>query len=229
MFILSIVSGVLIILSAVFLLRKEFLKAVKQQHAYLEQAKVFDKENLSQLLLDMQKSIDDMNQAFYDIANDLEGKYSIHEKELSDVIRDLGRLSEQLKSVSYNVENLSDLVCKLSEEDEQSRLVRLNDDEANEETTRSIEINRALEAENVILQPPILSEEKNDVIFEQKVENLVPEGPAEPRERSLEDIEMNDKILSLSKLGYDKRQIAKEMGIGLGALELIIKLNALDL
>lgn len=231
MFILSIVSGVLIILSAVFLLRKEFLKAVKQQNVYLEQAKVFDKENLSVLLLDMQKSIDDMNQAFYDIANDLEGKYSIHERELMDVIKEVGTLSENIRKISNHVETLSGSVNQVSDRMEQVNIgvqeekVLIDVAPLIQESTNAIDV----DLDSHIPSENLEYEENTTHVAQNDVDNLEIQAPIPSRERSHEDTEMIDKILSLAKLGYDKRQIAKELGMGLGALELIIKLNALDL
>ncbi len=85
MFLLSIIIGFSIVCLALFLIRREFLKAVKAQRLIFDQVKHYEPEALMDLLGDLKGSIDEMNQSFYDIANDLEGKYSIHEKQIKDI------------------------------------------------------------------------------------------------------------------------------------------------
>lgn len=85
MYFVSIVIGLILVISSLFLIRSEFNKAINTQARLLEQSKLYNDADLFKLLEDMQSSIDNMNQAFYEIASDLEGKYSIHEKELMEL------------------------------------------------------------------------------------------------------------------------------------------------
>lgn len=48
----------------------------------------------------LENLVDEMNQSFYDIVNDLEGKYSVHEKEIELLNRDLEKFKKQLNELT---------------------------------------------------------------------------------------------------------------------------------
>lgn len=84
----SILLGATIVVGALFLLRREF------KQAYFIGPKTETKFRNTDTETSVLESIDkveqgflEMSEAFYDISGDLEGKYSIHEKEIS-VIED---------------------------------------------------------------------------------------------------------------------------------------------
>lgn len=204
MFIVSIVIGVLIVLSAIFLLRREFLNAVQKQGVFMEQAKIYGNENLNALLLDLQKSIDDMNRAFYEIANDLEGKYSVHEKMISD-------LEKQWQNVALQFEALSDNTYTASDSKKHTReTIKIY-----EPTTPQVEFE-----ENNFTTP--VEEKTPD--FEDDINERLSADENAVFESLVADDDMNQ-ILKLAEQGLDKRQIAREMGMGLGALDLMLKMK----
>jgi DNA-binding NarL/FixJ family response regulator len=86
----------------------------------IEQSRVYKDADLFQLLENLQLSIDEMNTAFYDIAQDLEGKYSLHEKEIADLnmalIQLQGRLSEKQTPMVNAVEENIKVMTQIKEQ-----------------------------------------------------------------------------------------------------------------
>lgn len=106
MYFVSIVIGLILVISSLFLIRWEFNKAVNSQAQMIEQSRVYKDSDLFQLLENLQLSIDEMNTAFYDIAQDLEGKYSLHEKEIEDLKKAMFQIQGRLSDKSTPVVNM---------------------------------------------------------------------------------------------------------------------------
>lgn len=85
MFLSSIFIGFMLVIVSLYLIRKEFNRAINIKSQMIEQSGFYNQADLFELLENMQVSIDEMNRAFYEIASDLEGKYSLHEKEIRDL------------------------------------------------------------------------------------------------------------------------------------------------
>lgn len=204
MFIVSIVTGVLIVLSAIFLLRREFFKAVQKQGVFFEQAKIYGNENLNTLLLDLQKSIDEMNRAFYEIANDLEGKYSIHEKEIITLQNHWLQVTTQLEQLKASA------MSTTPETEAIKHHTRLSIKSYEVQSQLTMASREALEPQVESVEPA--SSENQDVEIP-----ITSELPIEDEEAI--------KINLLIAQGLDKKQIAREMGMGMGALELMLKMK----
>lgn len=120
MYFVSIVIGLILVISSLFMIRREFNRAVNTQAQMIEQSRVYKDADLFQLLENLQLSIDEMNTAFYDIAQDLEGKYSLHEKEIADLnmalIQLQGRLSEKQTPMVNAVEENIKVMTQIKEQ-----------------------------------------------------------------------------------------------------------------
>lgn len=171
MFLVSFIIGLIIVISSIFLIRQEFNRAVRSQKMILEQSRVYKDEDLFTLLESLQSSVDEMNRAFYEIAADLEGKYSVHEKEIELINNRLLTLQ----------------AIKKQKMEESS-------------TKASIQ---AMQAKKV---------------------NKVEEDTAAPQIISREDV-LLDKIIAMRSEGKPLNQIAKELGIGMGELQLLLTLK----
>lgn len=79
-----LVAGFLITLSALVLLRRELNRAVRF--------------SAPQERTDWNHRIEELNEAFFDIANDLEGKYSVHEKQIADLEAQLHEIKKRMKN-----------------------------------------------------------------------------------------------------------------------------------
>ena len=191
MYIVSFIIGLIIVVSSIFLIRHEFNKAIRSQKTLLEQSRVYKGSDLFELLESMQLSIDEMNRAFYDIAGDLEGKYSIHEKELQ-------LLSEKLEQLS-TITNQFNLIRQMgtSERDNKINAPEVKPLSEHIEKMKSIKLFEQNEPDEALAQSQFLSEET----------------------------EKMEKIVLLRSQGYTLPQIAKELGIGMGEIQLLINLK----
>ncbi len=94
---MSIIFGLIIVISSIFMIRRELNRAIIKREQLLAHSKFYKEEDLFSLIENMQISIDEMNNAFYNIASDLEGKYSQHEKEIQLLDEKLTSLLSQPK------------------------------------------------------------------------------------------------------------------------------------
>lgn len=171
MFLVSFFIGLIVVISSIFLIRQEFNRAVRSQKMILEQSKVYKDEDLFALLESLQLSVDEMNRAFYEIAADLEGKYSVHEKEIE-------LINNRLLSLQAN----------------------------KKQKTEDLSIKAAIQA---MQSNPVSLSEKDTIT---------------PQNSSREDI-LLDKIIDMRSEGKPLNQIAKELGIGMGELQLLLTLK----
>jgi len=64
------------------LIRREVLRANVDQRRSFNSLSDENVEQVMQYLKKVEKELDDLNAAYYEIVSDLEGKYSVHEKEI---------------------------------------------------------------------------------------------------------------------------------------------------
>lgn len=82
MAIISILLGFLIVLIALYLIRNEFKKSLDLKISKLGDFSDVEKRKIIEVIEELEEEINNLNRAFYEIVNDLEGKYSIHEKQI---------------------------------------------------------------------------------------------------------------------------------------------------
>jgi TolA-binding protein len=172
MYFVSIVIGLILVISSLFMIRKEFNRAINTQAQMIEQSKVYKESDLFQLLENLQLSIDEMNTAFYDIAQDLEGKYSLHEKEIED---------------------LKAILKKYSARASENTSVKMNPVE-----------------ENIKAMTEIKSQKKDNQIYE-----VIQD----------EKLDKRSEIIKLRSLGIPIAQIAKDLNMGVGEVQLLLRLK----
>ena len=142
-------------------------------------------ERLIKYLDDLEKSMEEMNQAFYDLVSDLEGEIALNRKEVQ-------LLTERLDSIegkpisSVQIATLSDLIPRRTEEPQAIK-----------------KSNNNFETIEVIPEAPV------------SINHLSPEAVRQLKVR----------IVELKKQGLTMNQIAKTLNVGVGELQLFIKLN----
>lgn len=171
MFLVSFVIGLIIVISSIFLIRKEVNRAIRSQKMMLEQSKVYNDEDLFTLLESLQLSVDEMNRAFYEIAADLEGKYSVHEKEIE-------LINKSLLSIQPKKHPKDDTVS----------------------TKSSIQAMQYKQTTSVEKEQKDIQSDSNDAV-------------------------LVDQIITMRSEGKPLSQIAKELGIGMGELQLLLTLK----
>lgn len=174
MYLVSFIIGLIIVISSIFLIKYEFDRAIRSQKNILEQSKFYQDEDLFTMLESLQHSIDEMNRAFYEIAGDLEGKYSLHERE----IRLINEKIHELRS--------------------------LKDSNAN--TIKGIATRATIDSMN-------LSKTNNNQDTVNQLENDVSEAI------------LLDRIIAMRSDGKTLAQIARELGIGMGELQLLLTIK----
>jgi len=92
---MSIILGILIVIGSILLIRKEFKKSLDLKVSKLGDFSDVEKRKIIEVIEDLEDEINNLNNAFYDIVNDLEGKYSIHEKQIE-------LLEEKLEAIQRN-------------------------------------------------------------------------------------------------------------------------------
>lgn len=162
MYIISFILGLIIVSGSIFLIRRELNRAVLKQSQLIEQSKVYNQEDLFSMLESLQLSIDEMNRAFYDIANDLEGQISIHHKEIELLQQEINKIpiSEKKPKVRDQIE-----------------------------------------------------------VMQAKV------SPVEDKAPTQSEVLIIDQIIEMRSRGLALTQIAKELGIGMGELQLLLTLK----
>ncbi|WP_175438455.1 DUF6115 domain-containing protein [Fusibacter sp. 3D3] len=92
-------------------MRRELNRAILKREQLLEHSSLYKEDDLFKLLENLQMSIDEMNNAFYEIASDLEGKYSQHEKEIQLIEAEIASLSKRSKANSVQDERYADPIA----------------------------------------------------------------------------------------------------------------------
>lgn len=199
MYIVSFVIGLIIVISSIFLIRHEFNKAIRSQKLLLEQSKVYKGSDLFDLLESLQTSIDDMNRAFYEIAGDLEGKYSVHEKEIQILNEQSLRIQNIIeKSKVYNSQSQTDF---------REEKMRVENEYISDKS-----IKEHIERMSSIPASDSLQQKNGSTLSDHDL-------------NTKDESALNDKIILLRSQGHSLPQIAKELGIGMGELQLLLNLK----
>lgn len=158
-------------------------------------------ERIVKYLDELEKQMNGMNEAFYDLISDLEGSYSIHEKEISLMVDRLCKLEKQTAMLTSDV--------------------RIETQAADLKDPKKV---RAYQKNEM----PYKAEEPSRYKSEEKAPYFAEEPIEVPKMLGLspsEAIAMKQRILALRKEGKNISQIAKELNVGIGELQLFIKLN----
>lgn len=96
----SIFTGILVVIASVFLIRREFNRAVFKHPLTRVSLNDENTKLILEQLKEIEATVEQMNGSFYDLVGDLEGKYSIHDKEIELIQEDLNKIQNKLDMVS---------------------------------------------------------------------------------------------------------------------------------
>lgn len=201
----SILLGVVIVAIALFLLRREFMRAyfiglpIRQDNGDTSSTN----EAVLHALNDVDQAMKEMSEAFYDITGDLEGNYSVHDKELQ-------LLSERIVTLESRLSQQDIVLSKQAKE-----LKRLNEMVVKSHH-KELEENKPEEKSSI--DEPV---EVAEIAVDQGTKTPV---EAFNRADDAED-DIKDRIIALRGQGYSLRQIAKSLNIGLGEIQLILNMK----
>lgn len=191
--------GLGLIIWSLYLIKREIEKGNLSVTRSIES---FDDSSAKQLLLvldDLEKQINDMNQSFYELVSDLEGSFSIHDKELQLLTERMSAIEKQLGHVTSEIK-----ITNVTTEVSQPKSKVSQSYKAKERIPVVNSINEHLEKMNAQVENS-----------SRAVHSLSPE----------ESTQLKQKIVQLRKEGHNLSQIAKILNIGMGELQLFIKLN----
>lgn len=153
-------------------------------------------EKIIHYLDELEKQMDEMNSAFYDLISELEGNYSVNEKEVSLLNERIQLLETKISEINSNT--------------------RINYNRSEKPSKTEIKTSSKVEIVQTIEEPVIeMLQTTDEVTLQPSVLGLSPS----------EAHMMKQKIFTLRKEGYNLSQIAKNLNIGIGELQLFIKLN----
>lgn len=191
---LSVLIGLALVIGSLYLIRRDIELGNIKLTKGLDGVSDRNLERIIKYLDDLETSIDEMNQAFYDLVADIEGETALNQKELSLLSDRLEVLEGKIGIMKQSKEALTDVIPV-----EQIRSELSSYERRDRSVTRPT-------------VQPVQTTESNQPV---SLNHLSPDG--------IREVKM--KIVSLKKKGYTMNQIAKELGVGVGELQLFIKLN----
>jgi hypothetical protein len=199
----SIIIGVVIVAIALFLLRREFMRAYfiggPTKNTSLKSSS--SDEVVLYALNDVEEAMKEMSEAFYDITGDLEGNYSVHDKEL------------QL---------LTDRVVSL----ENALVLKERELKDLRERVNQVQVT-SLQKQDILVDTMVIEEEDGPPKIED-VKEPINHGHQEHDQSAMimsGDEDIKGKIIEMRSQGYSLRQIAKTLDIGLGEIQLILNMK----
>lgn len=99
----SIGMGMVIVFLALHLIKKEVMKASFFKNVQKQSSSMTLGDNVVDQVQRLEQVVDEMNQSFYDIVSDLEGHYSLHEKEIEGIVDKIQDLSRDFEDLSRSV------------------------------------------------------------------------------------------------------------------------------
>lgn len=176
----SIILGIFIAAISLMLLRKEFQNSffpVKGKKVTDDDAVVYDE------IVKIEEIINSMNEAFYDLIEDMEGRSSLHDFEIKSINEKIETIEEELFSLKKEVQAIKNIKIK---------------------------------EENIVL--PDINKQAKDYI-----EEPIEEEPIVKYEK--EDTDIKNKIILLRSRGMSVNQIARELNLGIGEINLILNMK----
>jgi len=101
--VVSIGMGIIIVWLSLHLIKKEVKKASFFKHVQKQSENLTVNEDVISQVQRLERIVDEMNQSFYDIVNDLEGHYSQHEKEIDNLNSKLSEMSNGVDDLSRSI------------------------------------------------------------------------------------------------------------------------------
>ncbi len=212
----SVLLGAGIIACALILLRREF------KQAYFVGGRINKKMSLNsgdettiaveQAIVELESVLNEMSEAFYDISGNLEGKYSIHEKEielLNEKITVLeGIIGKQGKIISLQEKQFKKI--------EKEKKLSLQD---------NVTVEKAFDLESRIDNINRVEDDKCNNEMKDQPRSVEVKPVISVSQYKKEENDIKAQIIALRSEGYSLKQIAKELNIGIGEIQLILNMK----
>jgi len=203
----SILLGAAVVACALFLLKREFKQAyfISGQQQTRLTADAIDEEVLVHALNDVEKAMKEMSEAFYDITGDLEGNYSLHDRELQ-------LLTERVLILETLLQGKDQELAQ-----HKNTLDRLH---------KSIEkVKQPVEA--IIKVEDVKQGPKGEWAYTKESDNVKNEEKSDVHiiNKRTEEGDLKTQIITLRSQGHSLKRIAKMLDVGLGEIQLILNME----
>lgn len=208
MFAVSFMIGLVIVISSIFMLRSELNKATYKRAQLIEQSGVYKSEDLFRLLEDLQLSFNDMNNAFYDIVQDLEGRVSLSDKEIQDILDELVVIRQKI-----DIKEAEKLKVKQELSDNLKRMAAIKKEPPMVEVSNESDSRFDISLDD-------------DVQIYEKTASKLGKVESKPSQMAVDQNDKSiDQITLMRSQGYSLTEIAKKLGMGMGEIQLLINMK----
>lgn len=231
---ISILLGVIIIFFCYQVIRRELNSAIlKVNSKYGHISDENTKEVISNLE-NIEDTVNELNRSFYEMVSELEGKFSVHDKEIEILTE---KMDENNKSIESNISKISSEVnegkkniTKISKSQHNNEMILKKtiekskiEDKANDysNTDTNVEIKLDFAKTTTSTKQDRSAIENMDI-------NISKNGSKRIFIESLNDVEkekLRENIIDLRHKGFSINQIAKKLGVGVGELQLVLNLH----
>lgn len=208
---IMMVLGLGLIIWSLYLIRREIEKGNLKLTRSIESFDDSSAIKLLQVLEELENQMTEMNQSFYELVSDLEGSFSIHDKELQLLTERMVKIEKQLGMITSEIKITHEVKEGYSG---RAKAKAYQPPKVEVETTKAVK-------EHIELMNTV--EEKKEVAPQTNISHSTGRGmlSLSPEEST----QLKQKIVNLRKEGHNLSQIAKILNIGIGELQLFIKLN----
>lgn len=198
---------------SMFLIRTEFIRASNIRNSNFSGLNDSNTVEVLNYLENIETTIEEMNLSFYEIANDLEGKYSVHEKEIQIMDKKIIELNSLTISISKLLKVQGKEISIILEKEKEKKYVEVSKKILN----KSI-INES--SELIKSNEKILESNKE---LDLKVKKLVDTNELIGiPDFSDEKTQLRDEVIKLHALGYNDNQIARQLNRGIREIQMLL-------
>jgi len=229
---ISILLGLIIIFFCYQIIKRELNGAIlKVNSKYGHISDENTKEVISNLD-NIENTVNELNRSFYEMISELEGKFSIHDKEIEILT---GKIDENSRYIESNISKISSeinegkkYITKISKSQQNNEKILKKtiekskvEDKTNDYS--NTDINRKL---NFVKETASTNQDRS--VIENMNLNILTNGNKRIFIESLNDVEkekLRANIIDLRHKGFSITQIAKKLGVGVGELQLVLNLH----
>lgn len=226
---ISIFIGMFLILICYQIIKYELNGAIIKANSKYGHISDENTENILSNLDEIENTVNELNRSFYEMISELEGKFSIHDKEielitekidtigiqfennLSKITSDISESQRNLNKISKKQRHTEEMVEKSTKDNQNTSSVNNIDIEKTFSSNTQIDLKNIKSSKIKAVQKSHL----NDTDKKNHIESL----------NEIEKEKLRDTIVDLRHKGFSINQIAKKLNVGVGELQLVLKLH----
>lgn len=228
---ISIILGFIIILFCYQVIKRELNGAILKVNSKYGHINDENTREVISNLEDIENTVNELNRSFYEMVSELEGKFSIHDKEIEILTEKIDENNKYLES------NISKISTEISEGKKSINKISKTQVKSEKSLNQKIEKNKiGIETKNLENEVKKVSDKTEvETNFESRKINRDNTSLNERKDlgkrifiESLNEVEkekLRENIIDLRHKGFSINQIAKKLGVGVGELQLVLNLH----